>query len=86
MSYFICVENAPTIEVFALRNAFDKDSFPDKVDLGIGAYRTDEGQPWVLPVVRKIEQVLAEDDSLIRYVILGQNFLKETPAQNVWVM
>lgn len=28
------------------------------------AYRTDEGKPWVLPVVRKVEKGLAEDDSL----------------------
>lgn len=28
------------------------------------AYRTDECQPWVLPVVRKVEKMIAEDDSL----------------------
>lgn len=28
------------------------------------AYRTDEGQPWVLPVVRKVEQLIAGDGSL----------------------
>lgn len=28
------------------------------------AYRTDECQPWVLPVVRKVEKLIAEDDSL----------------------
>ncbi|XP_025071415.1 aspartate aminotransferase, cytoplasmic [Alligator sinensis] len=28
------------------------------------AYRTDEGQPWVLPVVRKVEQMIASNTSL----------------------
>lgn len=28
------------------------------------AYRTEESKPWVLPVVRKIEQMLAADESL----------------------
>lgn len=28
------------------------------------AYRTDEGQPWVLPVVKKVEQMIANDNSL----------------------
>lgn len=28
------------------------------------AYRTDDCQPWVLPVVKKVERLLVEDDSL----------------------
>lgn len=28
------------------------------------AYRTDDCQPWVLPVVKKVEQLIVEDDSL----------------------
>lgn len=28
------------------------------------AYRTDEGKPWVLPIVRKVEKSLAEDETL----------------------
>lgn len=30
----------------------------------LAAYRTDEGQPWVLPVVKKVEQMIANDYSL----------------------
>lgn len=30
----------------------------------LAAYRTDEGQPWVLPVVKKVEQKIANDASL----------------------
>lgn len=28
------------------------------------AYRTDDCQPWVLPVVKKVERLIVEDDSL----------------------
>ncbi len=30
----------------------------------VSAYRTDEGKPWVLPVVRQMEQQLAADETL----------------------
>ena len=36
--------------------AFKKDPSPDKINLGVGAYRTEEGKPLVLNVVRKAEQ------------------------------
>lgn len=71
MSRFACVESAPPVEIFALNKAYKEDTFADKVDLGIGAYRTDEGKPWVLPVVRKTEKAMAEDDTL-NHEYLGQ--------------
>jgi aspartate/tyrosine/aromatic aminotransferase len=33
-----------------------KDDFPDKVNVGVGAYRDDSGKPFVLPVVRDAER------------------------------
>ncbi|TAQ85012.1 hypothetical protein B7494_g6660 [Chlorociboria aeruginascens] len=33
-------------------------------DLGIGAYRDDNAKPWVLPVVKKADQILHDDPSL----------------------
>jgi len=63
-SQFCTVETAPPIEVFALSKAYMEDPFPQKVNLGVGAYRTDEGKPWVLPVVRKMEERLAADETL----------------------
>ncbi|XP_054714143.1 aspartate aminotransferase, cytoplasmic-like [Uloborus diversus] len=75
-SRFSCVEAAPPVEIFALNKAYKEDSFPDKVDLGIGAYRTDEGKPWVLPVVRKTEKALSEDETL-NHEYLGQLGLDE---------
>lgn len=63
-SKFSVVQDAPPIEVFALNKAYNEDSFPQKVNLGVGAYRTDEGKPWVLPVVREMEKRLAADETL----------------------
>lgn len=64
MSWFDSVELGPPIEVFQLTRQFTEDDFPQKVNLGVGAYRTDQGKPWVLPVVRTAEKALANDDSL----------------------
>lgn len=62
-SKFSCVEMGPPIEVFELNRNFLNDSSPNKVNLGVGAYRTDDAKPWVLPVVRSAEKQLAADDA-----------------------
>jgi aspartate aminotransferase len=61
MSLFASVESAPPIEVFKLTRDFQADTNTNKVSLGVGAYRTDEGKPWILPVVKKAEHKLAND-------------------------
>lgn len=33
--------------------AYKADTYPQKVNLGVGAYRDDDSKPWVLPVVKK---------------------------------
>jgi aspartate aminotransferase, cytoplasmic len=40
--------------MFGLMAAYRKDTDPNKVDLGIGAYRDDNAKPWVLPVVKQV--------------------------------
>ena len=42
------------------------------MSLGVGAYRTPEGKPWILPVVKKAEKILAEKVNLIYWG--GSNF------------
>ncbi|XP_034040682.1 aspartate aminotransferase, cytoplasmic [Thalassophryne amazonica] len=65
MSVFCAVPQAkPAALCFKLTQDFNNDQFPKKVNLGLGVYRTDEGQPWVLPVVKKAEKIIARDDSL----------------------
>ncbi|KAK1164472.1 aspartate aminotransferase, cytoplasmic-like [Acipenser oxyrinchus oxyrinchus] len=64
MSLFTEVPQAAPVAVFKLTADFREDKHPSKVNLGVGAYRTDECQPWVLPVVRKVEQLIANDHGL----------------------
>ena len=33
---------------------FTKDKNPDKVNMVVGAYRDDKGDPWILPIVQKV--------------------------------
>ncbi|XP_020284658.1 probable aspartate aminotransferase, cytoplasmic [Pseudomyrmex gracilis] len=59
---FTGIKLGPPIEVFAVVKAFTDDPHPKKANLSVGAYRTSEGKPWVLPVVKKVEKSLADDD------------------------
>lgn len=45
----------PDDPIFGLSAAFKNDQSEQKVNVVIGAYRSDEGLPWVLPVVKKVE-------------------------------
>jgi len=63
-SWFSGLEVAPPIEVFKLTQNYKSDEHDRKVNLGVGAYLTDEGNPWVLPVVKIVEQNLAADETL----------------------
>ncbi|KAI5307294.1 Aspartate aminotransferase, cytoplasmic [Ascosphaera pollenicola] len=58
------VPQAPEDPLFGLMAAFRADTSEKKVDLGIGAYRDDTAKPWVLPVVRKAEELLRNDPSV----------------------
>lgn len=46
----------PLDPILGLTERFNKDSDPRKVSLGVGAYRDDNGKPYVLPVVKEAEQ------------------------------
>ncbi|XP_073967111.1 aspartate aminotransferase, cytoplasmic-like [Choristoneura fumiferana] len=64
-SRFQVVEQGPPIEVFQKNKLFLEDTFQNKVNLTVGAYRDENGKPWVLPVVRKVEKQIAADDTLL---------------------
>jgi aspartate aminotransferase, cytoplasmic len=48
------VPQAPTDPLFGLMAEYKADTFAKKVDLGVGAYRTNEGRPFILPAVKKV--------------------------------
>ena len=53
---FASVDMAPADPILGVSEAFKRDVSDAKLNLGVGAYRTDELKPYVLSVVRKAEQ------------------------------
>lgn len=45
---------APPDPIIGSRVAFNQDKSGDKINLGVGAYRDDDGQPYVFEVVKKV--------------------------------
>eukprot|EP00898_Chlorokybus_atmophyticus_P006942 jgi/Chlat1/7249/Chrsp58S06902 len=62
-SVWDAVPQAPEDPILGVTVAYNKDSDSHKLNLGVGAYRTEEGKPLVLNVVRKVEQHLVNDRS-----------------------
>ncbi|KZZ95378.1 aspartate aminotransferase [Moelleriella libera RCEF 2490] len=58
------VPQAPEDPLFGLARAYKADTSPIKVDLGIGAYRDDNAKPWILPVVKKADEILRNNPDL----------------------
>ena len=52
------MEQGPPDAIFGLVEAFKSDPRPNKVNLGIGCYVDDEGNPQVFPVVRKVSRAM----------------------------
>lgn len=72
MTSFPEVQYVDLPAVFALSARYNEDKNPNKVNLTIGAYRNDAGKPWVLPVVRKAESMLAADETTTKeYLSMG---------------
>ncbi|TFK29837.1 aspartate aminotransferase [Coprinopsis marcescibilis] len=55
---------APPDSIFKLTAAYKADTHPNKINLGVGAYRDDNSKPWVLPVVKKATERLLHDETL----------------------
>lgn len=57
------VEQLPADALFGVKQRLSQDPREIKVDLGIGAYRDNNGKPWVLPSVHEAEKLIKEDPS-----------------------
>ena len=44
----------PPDAILGVTEAFKKDTNPKKINLGVGAYRDDNGKPFVLPSVQTV--------------------------------
>lgn len=54
------VPQGPEDPMFGLMAAYRRDTDPNKVDLGIGAYRDNDHKPWVLPVVKQVGHTITQ--------------------------
>ncbi|KAI9314796.1 aspartate aminotransferase [Dichotomocladium elegans] len=63
-SVFQNVPQAPPDAIFSLTAGFKADTHPQKINVGVGAFRTDELKPYVLPVVKKADAILFNDATL----------------------
>jgi aspartate/tyrosine/aromatic aminotransferase len=60
MPFFNDIPQLPDDPILGLPQAFAADPRPHKINLGIGSYKTAEGQPLVLTSVRKAESLLLQ--------------------------
>jgi aspartate aminotransferase len=54
----------PPDPIVGLNEAFALDKSPNKVNVGVGAYRGDDGLPFVLPCVKEAEQMNIQNAGL----------------------
>lgn len=59
-SFWANVEEGPPDAILGITEAFKKDSNPNKINLGAGTYRDDNGKPYVLNCIRKADQILID--------------------------
>jgi len=58
------VDEAAVDPILGMTLACNKDTDPRKVNVGVGAYRTDEGKPYILACIKKAEQKVLADPTL----------------------
>ena len=61
----------PPDPILGVSEAFKHDSHPSKMNLGVGAYRDDQGKPFVLPSVKAAEHKILTDSLNKEYAPIG---------------
>jgi len=61
MSLFANIAEAPADPILNTTKMFNDDKDPRKINLGVGAYRTEDGKPYVLDVVREAEEEILKE-------------------------
>ncbi|CAH2356037.1 aspartate aminotransferase, mitochondrial [[Candida] railenensis] len=76
ISAFSEIPLAPPDKILGIAEAYNKDSNPQKINLGVGAYRDDTGRPIIFPSVKKAEEKLltAETEKEYTGIIGNKNF------------
>jgi len=59
-SYLDAVPQGPPDPILGIAQAFKESTNPKKISLAVGAYRDNDGSPWVLPSVKEAERRMLE--------------------------
>ena len=59
--FFAHVPKAPLDPILGMTVLYKQDKDPKKIDLGVGAYRTEEGKPLVFSVIKEAEKMIHEE-------------------------
>ncbi|MCI4379252.1 hypothetical protein PGIGA_G00225730 [Pangasianodon gigas] len=70
-SWWTEVQMGPPDPILGVTEAFKRDTNPKKMNLGVGAYRDDQGKPYVLNCVRKAEAQIAAKKLDKEYLPIG---------------
>jgi len=65
---FEVVKTAPSDPILGLTDAFKKDKRTDKINLGVGIYKTDQSETPVLDCVKKAEKIILENEKTKSYL------------------
>eukprot|EP00195_Chlamydomonas_chlamydogama_P012234 CAMPEP_0202901686 /NCGR_PEP_ID=MMETSP1392-20130828/14399_1 /ASSEMBLY_ACC=CAM_ASM_000868 /TAXON_ID=225041 /ORGANISM="Chlamydomonas chlamydogama, Strain SAG 11-48b" /LENGTH=435 /DNA_ID=CAMNT_0049588291 /DNA_START=25 /DNA_END=1332 /DNA_ORIENTATION=+ len=78
-TWFGHVPEAPKDPILGITEKFLADNSPEKMNLGVGAYRDDQGRPVVLPSVREAERRVA-GSHFMEYLPIGglKDFVTES--------
>lgn len=72
-SWWSHVQMGPPDAILGITEAFKKDENPKKVNLGAGAYRDDNGKPFILPSVLKAEENIRQKNMDKEYSPISGN-------------
>jgi aspartate/tyrosine/aromatic aminotransferase len=64
---FSHVTMAPPDPILGTAIAYNNDKSADKINLGIGAYRDENGKPYIFKIVKKVEEELLKTSNKVRY-------------------
>merc|ERR1711907_637991 len=67
-SFADSVPLAPPDAIFGINNAFKTDNDPRKVNVCVGAFRSDDGKPYVLPCVKAAQAKIAGQNNNLEYL------------------
>lgn len=72
-SRFAATPLGPPDAILGITEAFNRDTNPRKVNLGVGAYRDAKGSPFILPCVRDAQRRLVDRDLAMEYLPVSGN-------------